>query len=423
MGKKKLAIISSYHEDCGIAQYAERIEPVLSEYYDVQVLKLETEVLKSNNKELRSLGDKLIEEMAEKLKEFDCVNIQFEAGLYGYAPDTVMKRIQMLLDSANDLVFTFHTVNFAAPGLSKSRLFSKNGFRVLREYYSAKRWPDLYDRLIKILWKIDNTPGKKATILVHDDKTRRYISRVYRFEHVYAHPLGLSSKEEREMPHTEEEKAAFRKKYDIADDIVTIGIFGFVSEYKGHLLAIKALQQLPEKYHLLVFGEQHPASVQPFVTVDPYLDRLLTYISETDTTNKKMLLRKDGKNEDALIAKELARRTHFFGNVNNDDFAQAMRCCDVVLLPYVEVNQMGSGIAALALENHANGIYANTKCFHELAQFFPDCFPFFDIGNYLQLAQSILSYKNVYDEAVSKALSVYNLEENVRRFYVNMFER
>ena len=37
---KKLAIVSNYHELCGISDYTERIEPELRKIYDVTILRL-----------------------------------------------------------------------------------------------------------------------------------------------------------------------------------------------------------------------------------------------------------------------------------------------------------------------------------------------------------------------------------------------
>ena len=111
----------------------------------------------------------------------------------------------------------------------------------------------------------------------------------------------------------------------------------------------------------------------------------------------------------------------FVGDVNDEEFAQAMRCCDFVVLPYIEVKQMGSGIAALAIENHARSIFSNTKCFQELQQFFPNCFSIFDIGNYLQLAYNIEHYNDCYADAIDQALTIHNLEKNVQE-YVDVFE-
>lgn len=407
--EKKIAIISSYHEACGIAAYAERLEKEFQKYGHVDVLALDTEVLKSNNEELLALGDMLISEIAEKLKEYDYVNIQFEAGLFGWTPERIFKRVQLLLKECKNVIFTFHSVNFDTPRLFRRQLFSLHFIKVLMNYLDKKRWPKLYDQLVKELRKIDNIPGRKASIIVHDSKTQRFISRVYHFDHIYAHPLGLTNIAERSIPRTAEETEGFRQKYKIAPEEKCIGVFGFISEYKGHLTALKALRCLPNNYRLLIFGSQHPASVQPFVSVDPYLKVLLEYIEGCDQVDIKAKCQK------------FSERVTFAGDVNDQAFAQAMRCCDVVVLPYIEVNQMGSGIAAQAIENHARTILSNTKCFQEFGKYYPNCFSTFDIGNYMELADRIENFEDKYDDAIECALKEHNIEKNVRE-YMEVFE-
>lgn len=427
---KKLAIISSYHEPCGIANYTERLEPVLRSYYDVTVLPLNTEVLKSATKELVTLGDNLIHEIALKLPQFDMVNIQFEVGLFGTTPKMVLRRLNMLLQQTSNLIFTFHSVNFKMPSLSKSALLSFRCIKVIKQYLDARKWPQFYDTLTKRIIAMDHMPNKKANIVVHDTKSQLFIKRVYHFEHIYSHPLGLSNAAERAIRPSAEEKSQFKQMYHIASNAKMVGVFGFVSEYKGHLVALSALRHLPKNYHLLIFGEQHPAGIQPFLPVDQYLGKMLDYMETCNAEDLKQKAKQSkGEVEEVNIIQqnsnqfiEFSKRVHFYGNVDDDAFAKAMRCCDCVILPYMEVNQMGSGIAALTIENHAKAIFANTKCFHDLKDKFPNCFETFDIGNYFQLAEIIENFPDIHDSAIDEALKIHNLEANVAE-YVSIFER
>lgn len=410
--KKKLAIISSYHEACGIANYTERLEPVFRFYYDVTVLPLNTEILRSPEKGLITLGNKLIDEIADKVKEFDYVNIQFEVSLFGPSFNIVFNRVNKIIQNSRNLIFTFHSVNFS---YTERRLITRHFLKTLKNQISSRRPYLFYDKLVKSIKTLDCKPDKKANIVVHDDKTKRYIERIYDFPHIYSHPLGYSNEKERQKTYTKDEAKSFRDEYFIEDNEKTIGLFGFVSEYKGHLVALQALRCLPDNYKVLIFGAQHPANIRPFESIDPYLKRLLDYIESCDQEQVKV-----AKNSDTT--KKYSSRVRFIGDVNNEDFAKAMRCCDFVVLPYMEVNQMGSGIAALALENHAKIILANTKCFYELQQFYPGCFEIFDIGNYQQLAYIIQHFSANHERAISKALAIHNLENNVAQ-YIAIFER
>src|SRR3569832_1265615 len=83
MKKERLAIVSSYDELCGNASYTKVLEQELSKFYDVTVLSLDVELLrqKRNKQALHH-----IKTLSEQLKEYDCVNFQLEAGLYGACP-------------------------------------------------------------------------------------------------------------------------------------------------------------------------------------------------------------------------------------------------------------------------------------------------------------------------------------------------
>lgn len=420
--KKKLAIISSYHEMCGIANYTEHLEPAFREYYDVDVLKLETEVLRSVNAELVKLGDSFIEQMAERLAQYDFINIQFEASLYGSNPELARRRLFKLLRACKNCILTFHSVNFATPTFPWRQLLTRHVVSSLKQYFSAKRWPMFYDSLIKEIKRLNSKKDRQFSIVVHDGKTQRFISRVYHFENVYAHPLAMSTAAERATSPTIEEKTHFYRAYGLSEDEKIIGVFGFVSEYKGHLVALQTLRHLPENYTMMIFGAQHPASVQAYVPVEPYLDRLLKFIDDCDAADKKNVKNRDKEETNQTTHRSFSKRVRFIGDTDDASFARAMRCCDFVVLPYMEVNQMGSAVAALAIENHARAIFSNTKCFFELSQFFPDCFASFDIGNYLQLANIIEHYQDKYGEKINDALKKHNLENNVKQ-YVDIFGR
>ena len=242
--KKKLAIISSYHEACGIANYTERLEPVFRFYYDVTVLPLNTEILRSPEKGLITLGNKLIDEIADKVKEFDYVNIQFEVSLFGPSFNIVFNRVNKIIQNSRNLIFTFHSVNFS---YTERRLITRHFLKTLKNQISSRRPYLFYDKLVKSIKTLDCKPDKKANIVVHDDKTKRYIERIYDFPHIYSHPLGYSNEKERQKTYTKDEAKSFRDEYFIEDNEKTIGLFGFVSEYISRIFK-KYVGLSPSRY-------------------------------------------------------------------------------------------------------------------------------------------------------------------------------
>ncbi len=110
----------------------------------------------------------------------------------------------------------------------------------------------------------------------------------------------------------------------------------------------------------------------------------------------------------------LANRVKFYGSVNDEDFLKALLCCDFNVLPYLEVNQGGSAVAALSLETGSKSIFSQNRAFLELAKFAPNCFKMFSIGNYLELAQSILSYcQSEYSSSLKEYNDKYNIHTSV----------
>lgn len=399
-GKKSLAIISSWHEPCGIAAYSERLKPEFDKFYNVEVLPLNTEILQNTSKNISKMGDQLIKEIAEKVKEFDYVNIQFEVGLFGVNRSQVFRRLMKIVDSSNNLIITFHSVNFDGIDINVRNVISRHPIKNLINLEKKNYWPRFYQNVFKRLRKLQYR--KKINVIVHNKRDKELIKRITRFENVHDYPLALYTKDVRELPKTEKGKQNFKQRYHLSEADIVLGTFGFVSLYKGHETVIRALSHLPDNYKMVVFGGQHVRSIKKDTPVDKYLGELLDLIVK----NKN---------------KKLKDRVIFVGGVSDDDFLEAMRYSDFVLLPYLEVGQMASGVATMALESGSNIIMSNTNCFHELERYFPNCFKFFDIGNYMELARDILYWSEDYSNNIKKCLDIYNLENNVKN-YMNIFE-
>lgn len=60
-------------------------------------------------------------------------------------------------------------------------------------------------------------------------------------------------------------------------------MFGFINEYKGHTIAIKALASLLRDYMLLLFGRQHLQNIRKKEQVSHY-----TYLLQEKTVEAKL---------------------------------------------------------------------------------------------------------------------------------------
>ena len=91
--KKKLAIISTFDDLCGIASYTRRIVRQLEDIYDITVFDLDQFIFRATSKRISDLADKEVERICGLLPEFHAVNIQLEHGTIGSKPDEIMSRL------------------------------------------------------------------------------------------------------------------------------------------------------------------------------------------------------------------------------------------------------------------------------------------------------------------------------------------
>lgn len=392
---KKLAIVSSYNELCGNASYTESLRQEFAKYYDVKVFALNSNL----NKLHPALVNKYLAKIANQLEQFDFVNIQFEAILYGNNPKAIYKNFKLLARASKNLIVTLHRYDPKLTFSFKKTLWElvRCGVKsCLRNLY-RNAWINFQNTPLRVIKYCKN---RKAAIIAHTKRDRLLIQASHDYNYVYDHPLSFLSKEAINAYKTNANKQNFLKKYGLTKERVCIGAFGFISKYKGHHTIIKALNHLPSNYVLLVFGSQHPLSIMQHTEIDPYLAELIELLS---------------------LNSALKERVHFCGSLGNDDFIKALLCCDFVVLPYLEVNQAGSGIASLALEVSAKAIFSQNLTFLELAKYAPNCFKMFSIGNYLELANAICQYTADNSLALENYYKNYNIHTSIK-LYRDIFE-
>ena len=420
--RKKLAIISSYNESCGNASYTHVLKLAFSEYLDVDVLALDGFLLQSDAPSFRRLGNEFISKMCEKLKQYDYVNIQFEAGLYGSKREDALTRIKMLIDAAPNVIITMHRFDVARMSRGRSLFWSawRFSFMPLLEEWATRRWEEFYLQIAKHIAKSSKT--KNAWIAVHTRRERRIVRELGGCEKVFDYPITFLSPDERSKLHHSDGRAEFRARHGIPDGVKVIGAFGFISQYKSYETLVKALRELPPEYHLYMFGGQHPGSIRSNMAIDDYLNNIIKLVREETNQYTKELARKfaalrgrpiDESEIRDLLDYDLMRRIKFVGELADPEFLQALRFCDAVVLPYLEVGQSMSGVIALSLECGANLFCANNLSFAEARKYYGDVFTRFDIGNFVELAQKLQAPPADYSENREVAYNKYNLHKNV----------
>lgn len=391
MQKKQLGIVSSYNDMCGNASYTRALETGLAKHFDVSVVSLNVELLRKGD--FKS-AQKHLEKICEQLKTFDCVNIQFEAGLFGSEPKIAQKRFFQIAGACKKVVLTMHRYQAKDkyPGLvflGKNFGNIKAFIGVCRKVYGNNRYVPLYHNVIKFCKK------RNIPIVVHTPRDRALIEINLHYDRVYDHPLCFYDQNQIESLSESYSRKDFCQALALDETKTYIGIFGFIVPNKGHETIIRALQHLPQNYELIIFGAQHPHTIAQDEPINPYLRRLLKLI--------------------ALL--KLSSRVKFYRLANDDEFLKVLLRCDFNVLPYLEVKQGGSSIAALSLETNSNVIFSQNHAFFELEKYAPNGFKMFSIGNHLELANAILSYrKSDFSSHLMRYHEKYNINTSAELY-------
>jgi glycosyltransferase involved in cell wall biosynthesis len=393
MSKETLAIVSSYDELCGNASYTRALEKELSKHFEVTVLSLDVDLLR---KEKNKKANQHIQDLIQKLKKFDCVNIQFEAGLFGSSIFYMRRNFFALAKASKRLVVTMHRYQSSEryPGLlnlGKSILL-----RRLRSFlnrwglvFANNRYVPFYHEVIRFCQK------RQIPIIVHTKRDRKSIELEFDYDKVFDHPLCFHDQNEIQTIKQNYTKENFYRDFKLEKDKIYIGLFGFINKYKGHDTAIKALAFLPGHYELLICGAQHPHTIQREEEINPYIKQLLKGIQKLG----------------------LGKRVKFYRLSKDEDFIKALMHCDYNILPYLEVTQGGSAIAALTLESNSRSLFSQNFAFFELDKYAPNSFSMFSIGNYMELANAILSFNpSAYTDNLKAYHERYNIHTSAHLY-------
>ena len=372
----RVAIVSNYNEQCGIASYTGAVLRGLREHtdLDVDVIPIDTTLARTKVPSLKSFKRRHFEEIAEKAAQYEAVNIQFENGIFGASDREVLRHLEMILKRCRNVSITMHTADFGfITGGARTGLVWFVLYLLRRQFYQARDALMIFRTsfLQKFLRLVHRY---RPALIVHTRREKRLLEKYFGATNVHVHPLAFLDATARDNIRASVDPEGFRRAYGLGHDDRVFALYGFISEYKGHLTAIQALSALPANWKLLIVGGQHPASVTRHELVNPYMKQVLEAI-ET------------GPAEEGQPA--LRDRVKFLGAVSDDDLVAIMAHADVNVFPYLETGQSGSGPASLALEVGSRNLMSRAFVFNELAAFAPDCFERFDIGNHLELAQKI----------------------------------
>jgi|688.fasta_scaffold47732_5 glycosyltransferase involved in cell wall biosynthesis len=426
--KPTLAVISTFDDLCGIAGYTKPIVGLLAEHFDITVFDLDQFLFKSKSRRVQRLADRELNAFCRTLGRFDAVNLQLEHGTLGNDPHTIMRRLRRIVTSCRNITITFHTifVDTAAPGLTFARDCLKGKFRTgYVAYTKAKHDNLLASGLYGFLRRQQSR--RRVTVIVHTRRDARLLKTLYNLKNVHDHPLASLSVADARQVLAAASRDRFPALAALPPGSIVLGCFGFLSRYKGFDTALQAMQLLPEHFHLAIFGATHPNSIVEQATVDPYVKRLMGLVN----AGKSLIdIPKRGRTSLVLKSEDLstlaeqphrgniARRVHFMGALSDADFPVAMAACDTVVLPYLEVGQSSSGPLNWAIMLGKHIIASRTKTFIQSLRYYPGRFRTFDIGNFIELAETVAVESAVTDLHVPRFPfpERYSTETNIETY-------
>lgn len=394
---KTLAIVSSYDVSCGNASFTDVLRKTIeatANDWTVTPIGLNLNFTQNLGRLERKTADKQIAAITEELMKYDAVNIQFESGLFGITPHDVLRRVRSILQIRKQISFTFHSprliVDFiphkeAIRLLLRGRLLA--AVKSLLDNYRINADVRLNRAIIKIL------RSKNIPVIVHTLRSQQIIAEMFDFHNVHVHPIKMIDSLDKGEPSMQ-----FLKRMGLPENKKYLGLFGYISKYKGHSEAIASLQHLPEDYVLVVAGRIHPQSLgNPDSSM--YLKALIKEISGLK-----------------------GQRVFFLHELQDEDFVQLIRSVDCCILPYHEVGQDGSGIASLCFDEGKAVVASYSRAFDELFKLVPEYETLrFDIENPIQIAQQITRACSEFFQHSGKGRTKFSIESQAG-LYVGIFD-
>lgn len=364
----EVVFVSSHDESCGIAYFTDQLVADIAPMVPCKVIPLDLSLTRSTIKPIRRLADAHIKSICDSISLHEYVNIQIEWGLFGVIPEDVSRRLKWLISANPRSVVTLHTTGFIQPVPRLREIIKRilklnfiDAYHIARERRNVVRTVSAYCSVISEI-KLHNAP-----IIVHTERARKQIKTLFQYENVHVHPLSFPYCNFETKKYGEDLLHSIKASLNIPNGSLSVGLFGFISRYKGHDDAVRAINNLPRKYHLFVFGRQHPQTIRSDGGVDYYISDLMSLIDDLG----------------------LHSRVHFLGEFSSKDFMALISAVDVAWLPYHEVGQEGSAVAAQCIAGGKRVVCSASYAFDEMLKLDPKAYIVrVDIGNYNNLASA-----------------------------------
>lgn len=376
---KKIGIVSSFDVMCGNATYAKALVEGVSQEYECVPISLPVSIQDSHD-------DVSLNEIIKKTRLCDMVNIQMELGLYGPTPGKALKLIKKIIKNSKIISITMHRVEDQPQNLLKKVYRDFKTFGINRAMLSLVK-AFIYENVFIAYRKIILLAYRKnATFIVHTYREKDRIQKICPDAKILVHPIVWPEN----LP--KNNRINLRKKFK--NDLPIIGLFGFVSEYKNFEQVIRV--SLLSDFNVLLAGGTHPKSQN-------YGQR-----NKTSTFHKIS----------ELIADNFDK-VHIYTSPNDYDLIGFMSAVDLIIVPYFETGQSGSGIAGLAIQYGKRVIFSDTCLVAELLSFLNKNPYVFDVNSDASLVSAIKESLQ-HDRERELSFSNYNFKTNIDTYLLSL---
>lgn len=396
----KIAIVSTYRIECGIARFSEIIEKGLSGNNQVTVFELPPHELKTSFGATKRGAELFLKKLCSDLESYDAVSVQCEYSLFADSMPLSVERIKRVLSANRNTTLTLHTVinrsssaDTAFPHILKwiaaPKTTARNFAWSMRSTMAAREELKLFDFVRK----------NKVKVIVHTETTKMILRQRFRLPQVDCHPLCYTSAAEKPGFNHLECRSELADKLLLQKSAKLIGVFGFFGNYKGFDYAIKCLARLPVDFKLVVFAGLHPNLIKG---------------SDSSLIDQLIVLAKRNKVLD---------RIYFMGNVDDRSLYRAIAGVDYAWLPYREVGQEASAICSEVGELAQRMLVSRNFAFIDYMKFgLRNDYEFFEIGNVEELRLKTMLYDRFHkpEEAIP---SIQDHAERQAHFYSEVLTR
>lgn len=375
----KVLHLSTWKEYCGIATYTEQLVNSLDK------LGIENEVYPVNRKELAYFSLEEIEAyylaFCQRAAEFDLIHIQHEHGFFhGSYPFNVSVKVFNLIlrnlkKTKKPVFVTFHTepAYFDADREEDLGLKGKLLLKA-KKYIALFQWKRKVSKFFK--------RSQYFVAIVHSKKSRLQLlksgfdqSSIQVLTHAFPN---------RDLRSISSDIRLSKRNLGLPEESVVLSIFGFISEYKGYKVAIRALSHLPNNYVLAIVGGPHPEAAEKDKALDDVFETIES-VSEQDPS--------------------IVQRVLITGYVETEQLNEFHKVTDICLAPYLPSSISASGALTWALTSGKPVIASNIPAFKELNQN-ADCLLLVQPNAYRELAwriQRLVENTHVQQELVDRA--------------------